>query len=502
MSKAKSLLMILGNQLFPRRLLPDADAVTVFMCEDMGLCTDYRHHQQKIVLFLSAMRSYAEELGDAGYEMTYVELDPNTNRCYEDHVADALDTSGATRLLHFEIEDRPMESRIVAFADERGLERVQLESPMFRCSRERFASFANARERVSMAEFYKSERRRLKILIDADGEPTGGRWSFDKENRRKLTKCVTPPAIDAEKHTTHTQALIPLVQRTFSGHPGDAAEFWWPTTRQRALEWLCAFLDQRLERFGPYEDAISTRSDTVFHSLLSPLLNLGLITPEEVVERVLEHAEKNDVPLASTEGFIRQVIGWREFVRGIYREFGERQAQENFWSHDRRLTDAWYEGATGIPVVDDTIRTAKRLGWTHHIPRLMVMGNMMTLCEIEPKAAHDWFMEMHVDSSEWVMGPNVYGMGIFSDGGIFATKPYICGSNYLRKMSDYGKGDWCDTVDGLYWRFIERHRDFFESNPRLALMPRALDRLDVDRRERIFGKAAAFLGHYTSTLSG
>ncbi|MEX0707316.1 MAG: cryptochrome/photolyase family protein [Woeseia sp.] len=495
------MLLILGNQLFPRRQLPDANEVSVFMCEDMGLCTDFRHHQQKIVLFLSAMRSYAEELGDAGYEVAYVELDPDAHRGYEDHLADALDRSGATRVLHFEIEDRPMESRIVSFAEERGLERKQLESPMFRCSRERFAAFARDRERVSMAEFYKSERRRLEILVDADGEPAGGRWSFDEENRKKLPQDVTPPAVDAEKHTRHTATLIPLVRQTFGSHPGDAREFWWPTTRRGALAWLRGFLDWRLERFGPYEDAISTRSDTMFHSLLSPLLNLGLITPEEVVERVLEHAEENDIPLASTEGFIRQVIGWREFVRGIYREFGERQAKENFWNHDRKLTDAWYEGSTGIPVVDDTIRTAKRLGWTHHIPRLMVMGNMMTLCEIEPKAAHDWFMEMYVDSSEWVMGPNVYGMGIFSDGGIFATKPYICGSNYLRKMSDYGKGDWCDTVDGLYWRFIDRHRDFFETNPRLALMPRALDRLDDDRREAIFGKAAAFLGRYTKKQS-
>ena len=261
------------------------------------------------------------------------------------------------------------------------------------------------------------------------------------------------------------------------------------------MGWLDDFIDSRLQEFGPYEDAMSTRSATVFHSLLSPVMNLGLVTPAEIIERVLERAE--DAPLQSLEGFVRQVIGWREFIRGVYREYSEKQETSNFWDHQREFTAAWYEGTTGIPPLDDTIRTAQRLGWTHHIPRLMVAANLMTLCEIRPAAAHRWFMEMYVDSSEWVMGPNVYGMGLFSDGGIFATKPYICGSNYLLKMSDYRKGPWCDIVDGLYWRFIDRHREFFAGNPRLALMPRALDRLKAERRELIFEAAENFLTDFT-----
>jgi deoxyribodipyrimidine photolyase-related protein len=235
----------------------------------------------------------------------------------------------------------------------------------------------------------------------------------------------------------------------------------------------------------------------VFHSALSPCLNLGLLTPDEVVNAVLERHEAQDLPLASIEGFVRQVIGWREFVRGIYRVFGDEQESSNFWDHQRGLTDDWYQGTTGIAPLDDAIKTSLRLGWAHHIQRLMVLGNLMTLCEIRPADAWRWFMEMYVDSSEWVMGPNVYGMGIFSDGGVFATKPYICGSNYLLKMSDYSRGDWCDTVDGLYWRFIDKHREFFASNPRLALMPKALDRLNEDRRETIFIAAETFLDRFT-----
>ena len=233
----------------------------------------------------------------------------------------------------------------------------------------------------------------------------------------------------------------------------------------------------------------------MFHSLLSPYLNMGLLTPDEVVDQVVAAAD--EMPIQSVEGFVRQVIGWREFVRGVYREFGDRQEKANFWSHERELTTAWYAGETGIPPLDDVILSVQELGWAHHIPRLMILGNLMTLCEIRPQSAHRWFMEMFVDSSEWVMGPNVYGMGLFSDGGIFATKPYICGSNYLLKMSDYKKGDWCETVDGLYWRFIDKHRDFFAGNPRLALMPRALDRLDEERRKRIFAAAQEFIDTHT-----
>ena len=216
-----------------------------------------------------------------------------------------------------------------------------------------------------------------------------------------------------------------------------------------------------------------------------------------MVAKALESWAAGKIPLNSLEGFIRQIIGWREFVRGVYREFGDEQEQANFWGHHRRLKDGWYTAETGIVPLDHAIRTAWKYGWDHHIPRLMVVGNLMTLAEIAPSEAHRWFMEMYVDSSDWVMGPNVYGMALFSDGGTFATKPYICGSNYMLKMSDFERGSWCDIVDGLYWRFISTHREFFDSNHRLSMMPRMLDKLDDDRRKRIFAAAESFLDEHT-----
>ncbi len=497
---AHRLLMVLGNQLFPlehvRKLEPD----TVFMAEDLGLCTYVRHHQQKIVLFLAAMRSYRDALLAAGFDVDYRELDPEDPRDYVERLAEACRTNASTELVHFEIEDKVVEERIVGYAAEAGLVRDEAPSPMFLSSREAFAAHAAGRQRLLMADFYKQERQRLGLLLDGDGGPEGGRWSYDEENRKKLPRNVEPPRVGHHGAAPHVEAVKALVKTHFAGHPGDADEFWWPTTREAALQWLDDFVAERLERFGPYEDAMTTRSPTVFHSVLSPLLNLGLITPGEVVDRVHGAYRRGEppVPIASAEGFIRQVIGWREFVRGVYRAHSERMDRDNFFEHRRGLTAAWYEGNTGIEPLDDTIRTARSLGWTHHIPRLMVAANLMTLAEIEPRAAHRWFMEMYVDSSEWVMGPNVYGMGLFSSGGVFATKPYICGSNYLRKMSDYPKGDWCDVVDGLYWRFIDRHREFFSGNPRLALMPRALDRQAPERLERIFAAAERFLDAHTT----
>jgi deoxyribodipyrimidine photolyase-related protein len=489
------MLVILGNQLFPLKHLPPPQTTPVFMAEDVGLCTYVKHHQQKIVLFLAAMRSYADVLRGAGYDVVYHKLDAAGTASYEDKLDAALQARAAKQIQHFEIEDKPMELRLLDFARRHELTRRELRSPMFLCARDAFSSFADDKSRLLMGDFYKQQRRSLGVMINEDGQPTGGRWSFDADNRKKLPRDLTPPDFAWAMPTQHARDVIELVLHEFADHPGDARQFCWPTTREQAVQWLDDFVENRLAQFGPYEDAMTTRSPTVFHSVLSPCLNLGLLTPDEVVEAALSRLD--EVSLQSLEGFIRQVIGWREFVRGVYREYSEEQDSRNFWSHERGLTDAWYDGSTGIPPLDDAIRTVQRLGWTHHIPRLMVLGNLMTLCEIRPATAHRWFMEMFIDSSEWVMGPNVYGMGLFSDGGIFATKPYICGSNYLLKMSDYKKGAWCDIVDGLYWRLIDRHREFFSGNPRLALMPKALDRLNAERRSLIAAAAEDFLERHT-----
>ena len=233
------------------------------------------------------------------------------------------------------------------------------------------------------------------------------------------------------------------------------------------------------------------------HSALSSSMNLGIITPQQVITEARNYAEENDIPLNSLEGFIRQIIGWREFIRGIYQNYGDQMVKSNYWNHKNKLTAAWYDGSTGIEPLDEAIKGAQKYGYTHHINRLMILSNIMNLCNIDPNEIYKWFMEMFIDSSDWVMVPNVYGMGTFADGGIFATKPYICGSSYILRMSNFKKGDWCDIVDGLYWKFIEEKKDFFITNPRLSLMIRALEKLNLDRKKHIFECANNFINKVT-----
>jgi deoxyribodipyrimidine photolyase-related protein len=286
------------------------------------------------------------------------------------------------------------------------------------------------------------------------------------------------------KRTSHDAEVIKLVSQEFGSHPGDANNFWLPTERSGARQWMNDFFAKRFRAFGPYEDAFSKNEPFLYHSVLTPFLNTGLVTPSECVSIAIKEMSEQEIPLNSAEGFIRQVIGWREFIRGIDRNFGEKQEASNFFGARNRLTDVWYAGESGIEPLDDVIRKVQRYSYAHHIERLMVIGSLMVLLGVEPKEGYRWFMEMFVDSSDWVMGPNVYGMALFSDGGIFATKPYICGSNYYRKMG-YPAGDWCDGVDGLYWSFISRHRENFIRNPRMSMMVRSLDKISSDRMARL-----------------
>lgn len=329
------------------------------------------------------------------------------------------------------------------------------------------------------------------------GRPVGGRWSFDAENRKPLPACVPVPDLPQLEEKKVLLDVCKAVETNFPDHPGDTENVWLPYTHSVARKWLDDFLEQRFTRFGDYQDSITRRSDTGFHSVLSPMLNCGLLTPEEILERSLRFAQAQQIDLNSVEGFVRQLIGWREFVRGIHRRHGQEQSQANFWNHDRALTADWYNGKTGIAPLDDTIEKANRIGYAHHIERLMIVGNLMTLCEIQPRSAHDWFMEMFVDADQWVMGPNVYGMALHSDGGLFASKPYICGSNYLLKMSDYRRDTWCETVDGLFWRFIGRHKSFFRAQPRLSMLVSRLERIDPRRRENLERAAQSFLDSKT-----
>ncbi len=485
-------LLVLGNQLFSSEVLTknslDKKLYTIFMREDLNLCTYFKFHKHKIIFFLSAMRAYAEELKSQGYSVEYQKLG-NDKLSYEESFLRYLKLNKITEVTCFEVEDKFFEKRISSSLQENNISLLTLQSPLFITSRNDFKKYLSTTKKPFMKTFYERQRKAFKILVDEKMKPLGGKWSFDDENRLALPESLKPPELLVPEASPLVQNVAKLCDQHFESHPGNSKHFWLPVTRKEAQEWLDLFLEERLENFGPYEDAIPEHSEFLFHSVLTPFLNTGLLTPEEIIRKTLAYARKKKLAIQSVEGFLRQIIGWREFVRGIYQNFSEFQDKTNFWNHHRSLSSHWYNANTGIPPLDLTLKKIIKYGYAHHIERLMVVGSLMLLLEVKPEEAHRWFMEMFIDSSDWVMGPNVYGMALFSDGGVFATKPYICGSNYYRKMGKFKKDKWCDAVDGLYWQFIDKHKAFFFKNPRLSMMARSIEKMDPERKKLIFKEA-------------
>jgi deoxyribodipyrimidine photolyase-related protein len=321
----------------------------------------------------------------------------------------------------------------------------------------------------------------LNVLLTANKKPLGGQWSFDPENRKKLPKGIAVPAIPRVPETDDIRAARASVREDFQHAIGEDTAFNYPTDHASAAQWLTTFIRDRLQTFGDYEDAISRDHAVLFHSVLTPMLNVGLLSPRQVIDAALAEADR--VPLNSLEGFVRQVIGWREFVRLVYLTRGRKQRTQNFWRFTRKMPTSFYDGTTGIEPVDHVIRQVLRTGYCHHIERLMVLGNFFLLCDIHPDAVYRWFMELFIDAYDWVMVPNIYGMSQYADGGVMTTKPYISGSSYVLKMSNFAKGAWCPIWDALYWRFIDLHSDFFSANPRMAVMVKMKDKLGEKLRE-------------------
>ena len=332
-------------------------------------------------------------------------------------------------------------------------------------------------------------------------KPLGDKWNFDKDNQKSISKLKETPEKRVKiKSDEITISTMVDVENCFPESIGNLENFSWAVTHKDARKQLKIFLVNYFRLFGDFEDAIDKENNTLFHSLLSPYINAGLLDPMECIVDAVSffNNKENEIPINALEGFVRQILGWREFIRGVYWQNMPQYKKMNYWSHKNSLNDNWYSGDTGIPILDDAIRESSSTGYTHHINRLMIISNLMNLSNINPNEIYRWFMEMYVDSADWVMVPNVYGMGTYADGGIFSTKPYICGSSYMLRMSNYKKGDWCDAVDGLYWRFIENNRDFFATNPRLGLMLRSLDKMNGDRKVKIFSAAEEFIRNNTA----
>ena len=485
---------------YPHQLFADHPAIQpgrpVALIEDpLFFGTDprwpLRVHRQRQVLHRASMSSYAAGLKERGWQVLHQRHDA------------AVDTGAHLELLrkagyrHFHLADPVddlLERRLHAFVQRHDCRLTTLATPLHLTPSSVLEEHFGRGKKPFMAKFYEMQRKRLGVLLEPDGGPLGGRWSYDADNRKKLPKGISVPDVPSCSPSSFVLSAQQQLAEEALPHLGCAETFAYPVTHSDAERWLDQFLEVRFQQFGAYEDAISTQHRVMWHGVLTPMLNIGLLTPQQVLDRTLARAELGDIPLNSLEGFIRQIIGWREFMAAMYRRHGVTMRTSNFWNFDDEpIPEAFYSGSTGLPPIDDAIRHALDTGYCHHIERLMLLGNLMLLCGFHPNRIYTWFMELFVDAYDWVMVPNVYGMSQFADGGIFTTKPYLSGSNYVRKMSDYRKGPWCEIWDGLFWSFIHRHDTFFRSQYRLAMMARNLDRMGIETLKNHRKNADQFL---------
>ena len=513
--KQPILVPVLGDQLTHSlaslRETPREDAI-VLMMEVHEEATYVRHHQQKIVLIFSAMRHFAAELCDDGWTVEYIALDdPDNAGSFTGEVARAVERHSPCVVRVVE----PGEWRVRAAMDEwtdKFACRVEiLPDDRFICPIREFASWAQGRDHLTMEFFYREMRRKTGLLMDGD-KPTGGRWNLDAENRRPPPKSLSIPPTPKFSPDAITREVMALVERRFGDHYGDLDHFAWPVTAQQAQAAADAFFADRLGLFGVYQDAMVAGEDDLYHSLLSTSINLGLLDPLELCRRAEAEYCAGRAPLNSVEGFIRQIIGWREFVRGFYWSEMPGLAAANVLEARRPLPEFYWTGETDMRCMADGLRSTHADAHAHHIQRLMVLGNFALLAGIDPHAVADWYLVVYADAYEWVELPNVAAMVLFADGGRLATRPYAASGNYINKMSDYCKGCRYDVklkvgpdacpFNALYWDFMARHRERFQANPRIGRIYGTWDRLGQDRQNEYRASARNFLDTLVPARAG
>lgn len=502
----KVLRFLLGDQLSPAlSALTDLDpARDVVVMAEMRSETGYvKHHRQKLVLFLAAMRHFAAGLRARGVTVDYVTLDDGEN---SHDIAGELARAVARHQPQHIVMTEPGEWRVWRILKDwqavSGNSFELREDNRFFCTPGEFAAWAASRKSYRMEFFYRDMRRKTGFLMQ-DGSPVGGRWNFDDENRKSLPAKLRLPTRNRFAPDMVTESVIALVRAHFPDHFGDLDDFGWPVTREQALFALDDFIHHGLPNFGDYQDAMRSDAPFLFHALLSPALNLGLLLPMECCRAAEQAYERGEAPLNAVEGFIRQILGWREFVRGIYWLRMPHYAKLNHLAATRPLPSFYWSGETRMNCLRQVVVDTRRNAYAHHIQRLMVTGNFALLAGIAPAEVEEWYLAVYADAIEWVELPNTHGMALFADGGVLATKPYAASGAYIDKMSDYcagcaydpkrKQGEGACPFNLLYWDFLDRNQQILGDNPRLALPYRNWAGRDEPTRAQIKLEAAQFL---------
>ncbi len=480
---------------FPHQLFAENPALSkgrkIFLVEEFLYFKHYSFHKQKLVLHRASMKSYQAYLANEGYDVEYIESIDSKSEIRK--LISFLKKSRVTEIHFTQVVDDWLNKRIVSSSTKNNIKITEYLTPAFLNSAQEGDDYFNGKKRYFQTEFYIAQRKKRNLLLQPNGEPIGGQWSYDADNRKKFPAKEIPPQINFPKEDDFVNEGKQYVEKNFGDNYGESEPFQYPINFKESEKWLQHFLKTRFEKFGEYEDAMVVTENILHHSVLSPLINVGLLTPQQIISATIKFAEKKNTPLNSTEGFVRQIVGWREFIRIVYNREGVKQRTTNYWKFTRKMPPSFWNGTTGIDPIDNVIKKVLKNGYLHHIERLMLLGNFMLLCEFDPDEVYKWYMEMFVDSYDWVMVPNVYGMVQFADGGLMTTKPYISGSNYVLKMSDFKKGPWCEIWDGLFWRFMDVHRSFFQKNPRLGMLVNTFDKMAPEKRNKHNENAEKFL---------
>jgi deoxyribodipyrimidine photolyase-related protein len=502
----KTLRLILGDQL-DRALsaLHDIDGSSdlVLMVEVHEETTYVRHHKQKIVLVLSAMRHFAELLRGEEIDVDYVRLDDEKNSgSFTGELGRALKRHSVDRIIVTEPGEWRVWQMMQGWSRELDTQVEIRDDDRFFCSRDKFADWARGRKSLRMEYFYRQMRRQTGWLM-SDGKPEGGKWNYDAENRESLPPDLALPSRRRFEADGITKDVLKLVERRYSDHFGDLDDFGWAVTREDALRALEHFVEDCLPRFGRYQDAMKSGEDWLFHSALSPYMNIGLLRAGEVCEAALAAYERGAAPLPAVEGFLRQVLGWREFVRGIYWLQMPEYARMNYLEADRPLPELYWTGDTDMRCLREAVEGTCRNAYAHHIQRLMITGNFALLAGVAPAEVNAWYLTVYADAFEWAELPNTHGMALYADGGVMGSKPYAASGAYIDRMSDYCAGcvfnpkvklgrDAC-PFNYLYWYFLMVNEARLVENPRMALSYRTLGKMSSERRREIARQAEELL---------
>ncbi len=501
-----TLRLVLGDQLSPQlsSLSDLAAGDVVLMAEVMDECTYVPHHAQKIVLVLSAMRHFAEELRAQGVIVDYRRLDdPQNAHSLRGEVLRAVAEYQTARVVVTEPGEWRLAQEMRSWPGLLGIDVEIRGDDRFLCTIGQFRDWAAGRKSLRMEFFYREMRRGHGVLMEPDGEPAGGRWNFDAENRKRMPADVFPPAPPRFPPDAITREVIALVEARFPDNMGKAGDFAWPVTKDQAERAFEDFLDHRLGSFGDWQDAMQVGSPFLFHALISTSLNLGLLDPRELCARAEAAYLQGVAPLNAVEGFIRQILGWREFIRGIYWLKMPQYRHLNALGATRPLPAFYWSGQTKMRCMREAITGTIAHAYAHHIQRLMITGNFALLAGLDPGAVDEWYLAVYADAYEWVEMPNTRGMALFADGGIVGSKPYAASGAYINKMSDYCGGCFYDVKDAtgpsacpfnvLYWDFIARHAECFAGNARMAMPLMGLRKMPPAKLAALRARANVFL---------